>query len=147
MLYRLLADLVIVIHCIVVWFLFFGAFLSRQHPWLVCVHVPLVFRVSAAFIKGWTCPLTPLENQLRKAAGEQGYKGGFLDHYFRIGSPPQDSQSTRKGHRTKMTIGLICFLVAILPHFANLEEYRDYVNKHFATHRSNLIQFSRAVSE
>jgi len=33
----------------------------------------------------WTggyCPLTPLENELRLAAGQAGYGGGFIDHYL-----------------------------------------------------------------
>jgi hypothetical protein len=30
---------------------------------------------------GWICPLTPLENDLRRAAGEAGYTGGFIEHY------------------------------------------------------------------
>jgi hypothetical protein len=31
---------------------------------------------------GWVCPLTPLENELRVAAGEAGYSGGFVAHYI-----------------------------------------------------------------
>ena len=27
------------------------------------------------------CPLTPLENALRRRAGEAGYPGGFVEHY------------------------------------------------------------------
>src|SRR4051794_4755440 len=67
MLYRLLADFVIVIHCVIAWFLLFGAFLARQQPSFALLHVPLAIWVSAAFIMGWTCPLTPLENWFRKA--------------------------------------------------------------------------------
>jgi hypothetical protein len=29
----------------------------------------------------WPCPLTPLEQRLRVAAGEAGYSGGFIEHY------------------------------------------------------------------
>ena len=32
-------------------------------------------------LAGWVCPLTPLENSLRRAAGEAGYAEGFLAHY------------------------------------------------------------------
>ena len=32
--------------------------------------------------KGWICPLTPLEHQLRHAAGTEGYTGGFIEHYI-----------------------------------------------------------------
>lgn len=28
------------------------------------------------------CPLTPLENSLREAAGQVGYDGGFIAHYL-----------------------------------------------------------------
>ena len=28
------------------------------------------------------CPLTPLENRLRRAAGAEGYGEGFVDHYL-----------------------------------------------------------------
>jgi hypothetical protein len=31
---------------------------------------------------GWICPLTPLENSLRRSAGEAGYSGGFIEHYL-----------------------------------------------------------------
>jgi hypothetical protein len=30
---------------------------------------------------GWICPLTPIENELRRRAGEAGYSGGFVEHY------------------------------------------------------------------
>jgi hypothetical protein len=30
---------------------------------------------------GWTCPLTPLEKKLRTRAGQEGYAGGFIQHY------------------------------------------------------------------
>jgi hypothetical protein len=30
---------------------------------------------------GWVCPLTPLEQSLRSEAGQQGYSGGFIEHY------------------------------------------------------------------
>jgi hypothetical protein len=28
------------------------------------------------------CPLTPLENHLRRLGGEAGYAGGFVEHYL-----------------------------------------------------------------
>jgi len=38
MFYRLMANLVMVIHCIFAWFFLFGAFLARQHPWVALLH-------------------------------------------------------------------------------------------------------------
>jgi hypothetical protein len=31
---------------------------------------------------GWTCPLTPLENALRRLGGEAGYQDGFVEDYL-----------------------------------------------------------------
>ncbi len=31
---------------------------------------------------GRECPLTPLENRWRQAAGEAGYRGSFMEHYL-----------------------------------------------------------------
>ncbi|MEJ2483368.1 MAG: DUF2784 domain-containing protein, partial [Gemmatimonadota bacterium] len=31
---------------------------------------------------GWTCPLTPLEWNLRSRAGESGIEGSFLERYL-----------------------------------------------------------------
>jgi hypothetical protein len=33
-------------------------------------------------MSGSICPLTPLENALRRSAGQAGYTGGFIDHYL-----------------------------------------------------------------
>ena len=32
--------------------------------------------------RGGICPLTPLENSLRARAGQEGYGGGFVEHYL-----------------------------------------------------------------
>ena len=38
---------------------------------------------------GWLCPLTPLENALRARAGQQGYAGGFIEHYLTAAIYPE----------------------------------------------------------
>jgi hypothetical protein len=45
-------------------------------------HLPCVFWGSAVEFGGWVCPLTPLENRLRAAAGQATYSGDFLAHYL-----------------------------------------------------------------
>lgn len=45
-------------------------------------HAPAVAWGIASITIGFTCPLTPLEEELRRRAGEQGYRGGFVDHYI-----------------------------------------------------------------
>jgi Protein of Unknown function (DUF2784) len=82
MLYSALANAVLVLHAAFVVFALFGGLLSlrwRRLPWL---HLPSVLWVILIELNGWICPLTPLENRLREAAGTQGYSGGFIEHYL-----------------------------------------------------------------
>lgn len=81
MLYRILADGVVLIHAAFVVFVVLGGFLAWHRRGIVWLHVPCV--VWGVFVEyaGRVCPLTPLENALRARAGLQGYAGGFVEHY------------------------------------------------------------------
>jgi hypothetical protein len=46
------------------------------------MHVPAVVWGALIELAGWICPLTPLENRLRGAAGEAAFAGGFIDRYI-----------------------------------------------------------------
>lgn len=82
MLYRLAADAVLVIHLGFVLFVVFGAALVLRWPRLMWLHLPAVTWGALIEFAGWICPLTPLENSLRKLGGEPGYSGGFIEHYI-----------------------------------------------------------------
>jgi hypothetical protein len=58
-----------------------GALVLRDMRW-AWVHLPAVAWVVWLELAGVICPLTPLENTLRKLAGDAGYTGGFIDHYL-----------------------------------------------------------------
>lgn len=81
-LYRLLANAVVVAHGLFIGFIVFGGFLAWRWRWVAAVHVPCAIWGVLIEYRGWICPLTPLENQLRARAGEQGYSGGFVEHYL-----------------------------------------------------------------
>ena len=82
MMYRLLADAVVLFHFTFVLFVILGGFLLRRWPRLVYLHVPIAIWGVLIEFAGWICPLTPLENHLRRLGGEAGYEGGFIDHYI-----------------------------------------------------------------
>ena len=82
MIYRFLADAVVVVHGIFVAFVMLGAFLALRWGWLVWLHVPAVIWGVLIEYAGWICPLTPLENSLRARAGETAYSGDFIQHYL-----------------------------------------------------------------
>jgi Protein of Unknown function (DUF2784) len=92
MVFRLLADLVVVLHFAFIVFVAAGGLLVWRCPWLVRLHLPAVVWAIAIITVGFTCPLTPLETQLRGRAGEQGYDGGFVDDTSRASSTPVRSR-------------------------------------------------------
>ena len=82
MIYRILADLVVIFHLIFIIFAVLGGLLVLWRGFLVFLHMPSAIWVAVISFKGWICPLTPLENQLRQAAGGEGYSGGFVEYYL-----------------------------------------------------------------
>ena len=82
MLYRPLADLVALTHLGFIIFVLFGGLLALRWRWVPWVHIPAVAWGAAIEFFGWFCPLTPLENSLRRASGSGGYSGGFVERYL-----------------------------------------------------------------
>jgi hypothetical protein len=82
MLYRLLADAVVLFHLLFVAFAVLGGLLALRWRWLPWLHLPALAWAALVEFNGWICPLTPLENNLRAASGAAGYDGGFIEHYL-----------------------------------------------------------------
>jgi len=82
MIYDALANAVLALHLAFIVFVVLGAALSWRFPRLRWLHfAALVWAVFIEF-SGAICPLTPLENRLRRLAGGEGYGGGFIAHYL-----------------------------------------------------------------
>jgi cobalamin synthase len=82
MLYRVGADAVVSVHLLFILFVLFGGLLVLRWRWLAALHLPAVTWGAMVEFLHLYCPLTPLENRLRQAAGQQGYDGGFIEHYL-----------------------------------------------------------------
>ncbi len=82
MLYRILADAVLVGHLLLIIYGLLGGLLYFWRRWLILLHLPLAIWISLIEFFQWTCPLTPLEKQLRVLAGEGAYSGGFIEYYL-----------------------------------------------------------------
>ncbi len=81
MTYRVLAEIVLVLHfCFVIFVVLGGLFVLRRHR-LAWLHVPAVVWGILIEFFWWACPLTTLENRLRQLGGEAGYETGFIDYY------------------------------------------------------------------
>lgn len=82
MVYRALADAVLVLHLAFILFVVLGGLLVLRRRWLVWLHLPVVAWGILIEFAGWICPLTPLENWLRTQGGDRGFSGGFINHYL-----------------------------------------------------------------
>jgi Protein of Unknown function (DUF2784) len=77
-----LADLVVAVHFLFVLFVVLGGLLVLRWPKVAYAHLPAAVYGAAIEFFGWICPLTPLENSLRRQAGDTGYSAGFIEHYI-----------------------------------------------------------------
>jgi hypothetical protein len=76
------ADAVVLIHLGFILFVALGGFIALRWPRVAWFHIPAVVWGALIELAGWICPLTPLENRLRAAAGDPSYAGGFIDRYI-----------------------------------------------------------------
>ncbi|SEI55149.1 Protein of Unknown function [Azotobacter beijerinckii] len=82
MLYRLAADALLVAHLLFILFVLLGGLLLLRWRVLAQVHLPAMAWGAATEFFSLPCPLTGWENALRRAAGESGYDGSFIEHYL-----------------------------------------------------------------
>jgi hypothetical protein len=85
-----LAELVMLVHFGFVVFVIAGGLLVVWRARFAWLHIPCALYGAAIELFGWVCPLTPLEQSLRRAAGRGGYEGGFIEHHVRPILYPQN---------------------------------------------------------
>ena len=81
MTYRILAEIILVLHFCFVIFTVLGGLLVLRRRWVAWLHLPAVIWGILIEFFWWACPLTTLENWLRGLGGEAGYATGFIDYY------------------------------------------------------------------
>jgi hypothetical protein len=104
--YRLLADIVLILHAGFVAFVVLGALLVLRWPRIAWIHVPVVLWGAGIEFLGGICPLTPLENHWRRLAGELGYPGGFVEHYVMSALYPDGLTQ-----RAQLVLGALVLLI------------------------------------
>lgn len=80
--YHLIANLILLLHLAFVGFVLLGGLLALRWRWMPWLHLPAAAWGASVELLGLYCPLTPLENRFRQAAGDAGYAGGFVEHYL-----------------------------------------------------------------
>jgi hypothetical protein len=79
--FRLAADAVVLLHAAFVLFVLAGGVLVLRWRWIAWVHLPAAAWGVLVEYAGWICPLTPLEDDLRRRAGEAAYSSDFIGRY------------------------------------------------------------------
>jgi hypothetical protein len=82
MIRRLAPELVLAGHFLFILFALFGGFLLLVDVRWIWLHAPAVIWSAVVNLAGWTCPLTPLEQELRRRASVVSYEGGFVARYI-----------------------------------------------------------------
>ncbi len=80
--YPFLADAVIIIHLLFILFVIAGGGLVLWRRIWAWLHVPAVLWGALVELNGWICPLTPLENRLRRCGGHPVYDSDFVERYI-----------------------------------------------------------------
>jgi hypothetical protein len=82
MIERIAADILVILHFGFIVFVVLGALLCLRWKRVAWLHLPAACWGAAIEFRRGVCPLTPLEQRLRVAAGDAGYSGGFIEHYL-----------------------------------------------------------------
>jgi hypothetical protein len=108
--YSLLADAVLVVHALFIAFVVAGALLVVRWGWLVWLHLPCAAWGAWIEFSGGICPLTPVEQKLRRRAGEAGYEGGFIETYVTSFLYPEGLTRT---HQVILGAGVVVLNLAL----------------------------------
>ncbi|MES2091169.1 MAG: DUF2784 domain-containing protein [Pseudomonadota bacterium] len=108
-LHRLVPHTVMLLHLLFVLFVVAGAGLIFVWPSIAWVHIPAVLWGAYVEFANKACPLTQIENRLRRRAGQATYSDGFISHYvFPVLCP------TELTARAKKFVGLVVMLNNVL---------------------------------
>lgn len=83
MIYRMLDDITVVVHYLVMAYIVFGGFLAWRWRWTMVVHgLFICWAVVTLTVPNANCPLTYLEIFFRQKGGLPPLHGGFIDTYI-----------------------------------------------------------------
>ncbi len=89
--FRLIADLIVIVHFAYVFAVVVGLLATLiggvlnwdwiRNRWFRGLHLTMILIVVVEAWAGITCPLTTLEQEFRSAAGQESYQGDFIAHW------------------------------------------------------------------
>jgi hypothetical protein len=82
MVWRALAEVVMVVHGALLLFFIVGGFLAWRWPRLIWLHLAIVVWNLVITLVDFGCPVTATEKYFRRLGGESVYQGGHIHHYL-----------------------------------------------------------------
>jgi len=82
MLHGIAADVLVILHLAFILFVVLGGLLLFRWPRVAWLHLPAAVWGAVIEFNNWICPLSPLEQELRKRSGADAYSSGFVEHYL-----------------------------------------------------------------
>jgi hypothetical protein len=82
MLHAWFADALLVVHGLFIVWVVLGGLVVWRRTVLAWLHLPAAAWGVWISWSGSVCPLTPIEQSMRRTAGQAGYEGGFIEHYL-----------------------------------------------------------------
>lgn len=107
---RILAGAVVAVHLAFVLFVALGGLLVWRWRRLAWAHLPAVAWGVWIELSGGVCPLTPLENHLRRVGGETAYGGDFVGHYL---LPMLYPEGLSRGVQAMLAAGVLALNVVV----------------------------------
>jgi hypothetical protein len=110
MLNQIAADFIVFLHFLFILFVVFGGLLLFKWKWAAWLHVPAAVWGALIEFVGWVCPLTPLENKLRLAGGDEPYSVSFIEQYI---APLVYPSGLTRDIQVELGIGVVVINVVI----------------------------------
>ena len=108
MIYRVLADAVLLIHLGFIIFVVVGGFLVARWPRVMWPHLATVTWGAVVEFTPASCPLTPIEVYFRTLGGQAGYEGTFIDRYVTSLIYPDAG-----GYGTQVAFGILAIVINV----------------------------------
>lgn len=82
MIYRILADGMMILHGAFLLFFVIGGFLAWKWRRVIWVHLAVAVWNLTIVLLDFECPVTGVEKHWRREGGEEPYAGGYIKHYL-----------------------------------------------------------------
>lgn|GEM_PF-333184 len=122
--YKLLANIVVIIHIAFVIWVILGGFVARRNKFSAVIQLSCLLYGISITLYGFQCPLTDIEKHFLSLAGENVYEGEFLPHYL--------WSQFKIGQSSALAIAILVLLISV-----NIAAYLPIIKNGMLRHQSD----------